>query len=142
MHRSNAHQQFIDYLRSEGKNITPERLDILDTVIKQKAHFKIDDIIHIMTQSDKPISRATVYRTIKTIEEAGLVKYLHSINDEKIYELQEEHHDHMICESCGRIIEFHDKDLEKLQDEICRSHGFSPQRHTMKIFGVCERCKG
>jgi Fur family transcriptional regulator, ferric uptake regulator len=142
MNRNKAHQQFIDYLRSEGKNITPERLDILDTVIKQKTHFKIDDIIHKMTKSDKPVSRATVYRTIKTIEDAGLVKYLRSINDEKIYEVQKEHHDHMICESCGRIIEFHDTELEKLQDEICSSHGFSPQRHTMKIFGICEECKG
>lgn len=141
MNRYKAHQQFKDYLRSTCKNVTPERLDILDEVLKHKGHFKIDDIILKMSSLKKPISRATVYRTIKTIEEAGLVKYLRSINDEKIYEVQKEHHDHMICEVCGKIIEFHDSDLERLQDSICESHCFTPQRHTMKIFGVCENCK-
>ena len=141
MKKKTAHEQFIAYLRSEGKSITPERLNILDEVLSQKAHFKIDDIIDKMGCAEKRISRATVYRSIKTIEDAGLIKYIRSINDEKIYEVQKKHHDHMICESCGKIIEFHDKDLETLQDSICESHGFTPQRHTMKIFGICEKCK-
>jgi Fur family ferric uptake transcriptional regulator len=94
-----------------------------------------------MANSEKKISRATVYRSIKTIEDAGLIKYLRSINDEKIYEIVEEHHDHMICEKCGKIIEFYDLELEALQDSLCKSRGFSPKRHTMKIFGVCEECK-
>ncbi len=118
MNKNKAHEIFIDYLRSEGKNITPERLEILDEVLRQKSHFKIDDIILKMATSRNPVSRATVYRSIKTIEDAGLIKYLRSINDEKIYEIVKEHHDHMICESCGKIIEFHDKELEKLQNDI------------------------
>ncbi|MCK4530648.1 MAG: transcriptional repressor [Candidatus Marinimicrobia bacterium] len=141
MKKKTAHEQFIAYLRSEGKNITPERLHILDAVLNQKAHFKIDDMIEKMSCAKKRVSRATVYRSIKTIENAGLIKYIRSINDEKIYEVQKEHHDHMICESCGKIFEFHDKDLETLQDLICESHGFTPKRHTMKIFGICEKCK-
>ena len=141
MNRQNAHHVFKNFLRTSGKNITPERLDILDEVLKHRGHFKIDDIIIKMSTVEKPVSRATVYRTIKTIEEAGLVKYLRSTNDEKIYEVQKEHHDHMICEICGKIIEFHNEELEKLQDAICDSHGFTPQQHTMKIFGICNKCK-
>ena len=141
MKKKNPHEQFVSYLRSEGMNITPERLNILDEVLAQKGHFKIEDIIEKMSCAVKSISRATVYRSIKTIEEAGLIKYIRSINDEKIYEVQKEHHDHMICESCGKIIEFHDHDLERLQDSICESYGFMPKRHTMKIFGICEKCK-
>jgi Fur family ferric uptake transcriptional regulator len=141
MNRNSAHLVFKDFLRNSGKNITPERLDILDEVLKHRGHFKIDDIILKMSTVKKPVSRATVYRTIKTIEEAGLVKYLRSINDEKIYEVQKEHHDHMICEMCGKIIEFHNEELETLQDAICDSHGFTPQQHTMKIFGICNKCK-
>lgn len=133
--------RFTDFLRSKRKNITPERMDILSEVLKQKGHFKIEDIILKMSIAQNPISRATVYRTIKTIEEAGLIKYIRSINDEKIYEVQTEHHDHMICEKCGKIIEFHNEELEALQNAICQSYGFTPCRHTMKIFGLCEDCK-
>ena len=140
MKKKIAHDIYIDFLRSQGKSVTPERLDILDEVLNQKCHFKIDDIILKMGNAQKRISRATVYRSIKTIEESGLIKYLRSINDEKIYEIVEEHHDHMICESCGRIIEFHDRDLESLQDAVCDAYGFKPSRHTMKIFGQCESC--
>ncbi len=141
MSKNDPHEQFVIYLRSEGMNITPERLNILDEVLAQKDHFKIEDIIEKMSCAEKRISRATVYRSIKTIENAGLIKYIRSINDEKIYEVQKEHHDHMICESCGKIIEFHDLALETLQDSICESHGFVPNRHTMKIFGICKNCK-
>ncbi len=131
---------FQEFLRSKRKNITPERMDILAEVLKQESHFKIDDIIGKMAEAKKPVSRATVYRTIKTIEEAGLIKYIHSINDEKFYEVEEDHHDHMICEICGKFIEFHNDELEALQTSICKSKGFKPSRHTMKIFGVCKNC--
>jgi Fur family ferric uptake transcriptional regulator len=140
MNRKIAHKLYTEFLRREGKNVTPERLYILDEVLGQSCHFKIEDIIFKMANSKQPVSRATVYRSIKTIEEAGLIKYLRSINDEKIYEVVKEHHDHMICEKCGKIIEFHNSKLEALQDSICESHGFAPQRHTMKIFGICAEC--
>lgn len=141
MNRKNAHEIYMDFLRSGGRNITPERLDILDQVLNEKSHFRIDDIISKMARSSKPVSRATVYRSIKTIEDAGLIKFIRTINDEKIYEVIEEHHDHMICEHCGSIIEFHDLELESLQDTICESYGFKPKRHTMKIFGICKNCQ-
>lgn len=132
--------RFKDFLRSKSKNITPERMNILSEVLDQKGHFKIEDIILKMSKAKDPISRATVYRTINTIEEAGLIKYIRISNDEKVYELQTEHHDHMICEKCGNIIEFYDVELETLQNAICESRKFTPCRHTMKIFGLCEDC--
>ena len=140
MKKDIAHRHYTEYLRSQGKSVTPERLEILDEILELSAHFKIDDIILKVTNSETKISRATVYRSIKTIEEAGLIKYLRSINDEKIYEVVEEHHDHMICEICGNIIEFHNKKLESLQNSICEQQGFTANRHTMKIFGVCKSC--
>ncbi|MCK4813379.1 MAG: transcriptional repressor [Candidatus Marinimicrobia bacterium] len=141
MSDQHALQQFIDFLQAEGKNITRERLDIFNEVLRQKSHFQIKDIIRKKNTSKHRISRATVYRTIKTIEEAGLIKYIRSINDEKIYEVVKGHHDHMICEACGKIIEFYDRDLEDLQNTICNSYHFTPVRHTMKIFGICENCR-
>jgi Fur family ferric uptake transcriptional regulator len=141
MDKRPAVRQLIDFLHVEGMNVTRERLDILDEVLRQKTHFSIEDIIRKKSEGKQPVSRATIYRTMNTFEQAGLIKSIRTIRDEKIYEVVKEHHDHMICESCGKIIEFHDPELEALQDHICLTHQFTPTQHTMKIFGVCADCK-
>jgi len=141
MNKQIAFRQFRDYLHREGKNITSERLCILEAVMGKKGHFRIEDIIDAKSGGRKPVSRATVYRTIKTIEAAGLIKYIRSIHDEKIYEVVKEHHEHMICEACGKIIEFHDAELESRQRKICRDHDFLPRQHSTKIFGICQACR-
>ncbi|MDZ7822218.1 MAG: transcriptional repressor [Candidatus Marinimicrobia bacterium] len=66
---------------------------------------------------------------------------MRSVNDEKIYEVVKGHHEHMICESCGAIIEFHNEELESLQQKICEDHHFLPKRHSTKIFGICASCR-
>lgn len=141
MQSSPEYRQLSEYLHACGKNITPERMEVLSLVLKQKGHFKIEDILREGAKLKKSISRATVYRSLKTIEEAGLIRYIRSINDEKIFEFVRGHHDHMICEHCGKIIEFHDQALEDLQDQICESRDFEPSRHVMKIFGTCSECR-
>jgi Fur family transcriptional regulator, ferric uptake regulator len=141
MNKRPAVRQLIDYLHTEGKNVTRERLDILDEVLSRKGHFSIEDIISKKSGGESPVSRATIYRTMNTFEQAGLIRSIRSIHDEKIYEIVKEHHDHMICESCGKIIEFHDPGLEALQDHICKLNHFTPTQHSMKIFGICEDCK-
>lgn len=142
MQSSPEYRQLREYLHACGKNITPERMEVLSLVLKQRGHFKIEDIIREGTKKKNKISRATVYRSLKTIEDAGLIKFIRSINDEKVFELVRGHHDHMICEHCGKIIEFHDQALEDLQNKICKSKGFIPSRHVMKIFGTCPDCRG
>jgi Fur family transcriptional regulator, ferric uptake regulator len=142
MQSAPEYRQYQAYLHEGGKNITPERMEVLSLVLQQKGHFKIEDIIRDSGKKKRVISRATIYRTLKTIEDAGLIKFIRSIHDEKIYEVVRGHHDHMICEHCGRIIEFHDSKLEALQDDICTARGFTPSRHVMKIFGTCSRCRG
>lgn len=141
MQSSPEYRQLSEYLHTCGKNVTPERMEVLSLVLKQKGHFKIEDILREGAKRDKTISRATVYRSLKTIEDAGLIRYIRSINDEKIFEFVREHHDHMICEHCGKIIEFHDRGLEDLQNQICKSRDFEPSRHVMKIFGICSECR-
>lgn len=126
------------FLQDKKMNVTPERFEILDIILKFEGHFKIDDVL---TASGNSVSQATLYRTIKTIEDAGIIKSIRFQQDEKVYEVSQQHHDHMICTVCGDIIEFYDKDLEELQNAICERHGFTPKNHIMKIFGVCEKCR-
>ncbi|MDZ7797870.1 MAG: Fur family transcriptional regulator [Candidatus Marinimicrobia bacterium] len=141
MNKESAFRRFKNFLQDEGKNITRERLEILDGVLEQKGHFKIEDIIGKMRTCKQPVSRATVYRTIKTIENAGFIKHIRSIHDEKVYEVIKGHHEHMICELCGKIIEFHSEELEALQQKICDDHDFLPGSHSTKIFGICASCR-
>ncbi|MDD3965686.1 MAG: Fur family transcriptional regulator [Candidatus Neomarinimicrobiota bacterium] len=141
MYQSPEYRQLTDYLHVQGLNVTPERMEVLSLVLKQKGHFRIEDLIRNSARRKKSISRATIYRSLKTIEQAGLIKSIRSINDEKIYEIVKGHHDHMICEQCGAIIEFHNSELESLQDRICNSRNFTASRHVMKIFGICSACQ-
>jgi len=141
MYSSPEYREFRDYLHANGMNVTPERMEVLSLVLKQKGHFRIEDLIRNSARRKKSISRATIYRSLKAIEQAGLIKSIRSIHDEKIFEIVKGHRDHMICELCGAIIEFYDLDLESLQDKICDSQDFLPSRHVMKIFGTCSICR-
>jgi Fur family ferric uptake transcriptional regulator len=96
-----------------------------------------------MREKGKKISRATVYRTLELLTDCGLVGRVR-LNEEKYrYERlhKGEHHDHMICTSCGRIIEFVDPRIEKLQDAVCEKYGFVPTSHSHQIRGLCSSCQ-
>ena len=91
----------------------------------------------------KPVSRATVFRTLGRLVEAGVLRR-HPLSDGRaFYEpaLGREHHEHLICAECGKILEFVQEEIERLQDEVCREHRFRPLRHTLQIYGVCEACQ-
>jgi Fur family ferric uptake transcriptional regulator len=89
------------------------------------------------------ISRATVYRTLALLEQGGFVQGLDLGRESgTLYEhtLGHEHHEHMICLECGRIIEFVDAELERVQEAVVRRHGFQPRGHRLNVFGTCAAC--
>ncbi|HIQ48492.1 MAG TPA: transcriptional repressor [Aquifex aeolicus] len=124
--------------------ITKSRLDMIDIIADYKKHFEIEELVNwISTRSDKKVSRSTVYRTVKLLEEFGAIKEVIKKNNKTIYEfvVGRSHHDHLVCTECGKIIEFVNEDIETLQDEICRQYGFKPIHHRLEIFGLCEECQ-
>ncbi|MBU1006031.1 MAG: transcriptional repressor [Candidatus Omnitrophica bacterium] len=134
---------FIGYLKKKGLKLTVQRKIMLDVFLKTERHLSVEGLYNIAKKKDKSIGQATVFRTLKVLQDAGIAKEVDIGDGKKRYERQygREHHDHLICVKCGVFIEAVDPRIEKLQDELCRKHGFKPQRHKMEIFGVCKKCR-
>lgn len=90
------------------------------------------------------MGRATVFRTLRLFEDLGLCRRISPTQALGLFEPgnRTPHHDHMVCLRCGRIVEFFNPDIERLQDAEARRHGFLPVRHALEIAGYCRRCKG
>lgn len=132
-----------DFLKKTGLKLTPERQTILRVVFEIHKHFDADELVDILRQKGKRISRATVYRTLDLLVKSGLIRAMQLTESKRVYEhiVGHEHHDHMICTQCGRIIEFDDGFIETLQQKVCDRMGFQPERHSLRIFGRCDKCR-
>lgn len=136
-------EEFVDFLKKHHQKITKSRLELLDIIANYKKHFEIEELVTYIQRTKKLASRATIYRTIKLLMDFGVIKEIIKQNNKTIYEFcpSESHHDHLICTSCNKIIEFLNEDIEKLQEEICKSHKFLPTHHRLEIFGLCKECQ-
>lgn len=134
---------FIDYLRKKDLKLTDQRKIILDVFLKTERHLSVEDLYNIAKKKDSSIGQATAFRTLKLLCEADIAKEVDLGDGKTRYEHKygHEHHDHLVCLECGRFIETMDPKIEKLQDELCKKHGFTPQRHKMQIFGICKKCR-
>lgn len=138
-----AHDILVQHLKS-GKKLraTPERFAILDTVMATQGHFDAEDLYYRLITAGVKVSKATVYNTLDLLQQAGLVsKYRFGENMSR-YEkaFGRPRHHHLICLSCGDIIEFESDKLERIQDEVCTEKDFAPRSTTLQIFGTCARC--
>ena len=137
-------QEFEKFLRSRHLRMTAGRRRILEAVFSIHGHhFDADELHARLKNEGSGVSRATVYRTLDLLAASGLVAKAHFGEDQARYEqiYGHHHHDHMICEGCGRIIEFSNLEIEALQERVCAEHGFRASRHSLRIFGLCARCQ-
>jgi Fur family ferric uptake transcriptional regulator len=143
VHSAEAHR-FEAYLRSKKLKLTGERMDILAAIFQKDSHFDAEALHSELKQLGHDISRATVYRTLDLLVQCGLVRKSSLGSSHANYEAarEDEHHDHLICLNCNKVIEFYRPDLESLQDEICREQQFRPLHHSLQIFGICSNCVG
>jgi len=140
---ASALQVFVDYLRKKHLKLTDQRNTILNVFLKTERHLSVDDLYDIVRKKDSSIGHATVFRTLKLLSEAGIAKEVNLGDGKTRYEhkYDHEHHDHLVCLECGKFIEAVDSKIEKLQEELCKRHGFVPQQHKMEIFGICKKCR-
>jgi Fur family ferric uptake transcriptional regulator len=136
-------EAFTAFLGERGLRLTPERQRILRVIAGSAGHFGPDELVGWLKKGRGPVSRATVYRTLELLLEAGLVGRLElgSLGVRYERELGREHHDHLACLSCGKLFEFTSPEIERLQDEVCRKLDFEPVRHLHRIMGVCGPCR-
>ena len=131
------------YLANHGLKMTQQRQLIAQTFFETDDHLSISELYTEIKKKRSNIGFATVYRTIKLFEECGLAVPRHFGHGEAKYEqdFEVKHHDHLICTGCGKIIEFHNRHIENLQDKIAQTHGFKLQHHHHNLYGECKNCQ-
>jgi Fur family transcriptional regulator, ferric uptake regulator len=131
------------FLKKKDLKYTPERKEIIEAIIKLQKHFDAEDIYQQLRKNKSDVSLATVYRTIPLLIDSGLIVETLHCRDKVLYEksYNKKHHDHLVCINCGKIIEFYNEDVERLQDEICRKYQFVATEHRLGIKGYCKECQ-
>ena len=135
-------EQFLQFLHGRGQRVTGERLALFEEIFSQHGHIDAEALLDAMKARGLKISRATVYRNLDLLVESGLARKQRLGSRGFLYEHVHagQHHDHLVCTGCGRVVEFVSPGIAALQGEICRAHGFVPMRHTLEISGLCNRC--
>ncbi len=131
-------------LREHELKATTQRVALLKLLDATHEHFDAEEIYLELLKKQKNVSRATVYRSLEALVEQDLVTKLDFGDGRMRFERSkgdDEHHDHLICEKCGKVIEFFNLEMEAQQLAVCEEHDFTPSVHTMHIFGICSDCK-
>lgn len=127
----------------KGLKSTRQREVILEEFLSVGSHLSTEELYLRLRRKNPRIGYATVHRTLKLFAECGIAEQRHFGDGQARYEASDldEHHDHLICTSCGKIVEFEDPRIEQLQDEVARQHGFSIVRHRLELYGCCASCR-
>lgn len=111
-----------------------------------KGHFRLEDLSTRLTADGIRLSQATLYRSLPLLEEACVIRRaLHlqtTARDGVVFEhVDEAHHDHLVCATCGLMVEFEYPAIEVLQEAVAQDHGFVLKRHHLELVGICARCR-
>jgi Fur family ferric uptake transcriptional regulator len=140
---SEEQEVFLAHIQKKGLKRTAQRDLILDVFLRTERHLSNEDLYRLVKEEDSSIGQTTVYRTLKLLSEAGLAREVRFGDGRTHYEhnYKHEHHDHMICSECGKIIEFYSAELEALQDAMAAKHRFEVTQHLLRIIGICAECR-
>lgn len=132
-------------LRRAGLKVTLPRIKILELLENaQHHHMSAEDVYKSLIEQGEDVGLATVYRVLTQFEQVGIVQRHNFENNLSVFEIaRDEHHDHLVCDQCGKIVEFYDKDIEKLQEKVADEFGFQLSGHSLILYGVCneETCR-
>ncbi len=134
---------FDDHIQASGLRRTGQRDLILEIFLSTEDHLTSEDLYRLVVRKDPSVGHTTVYRTLKLLTEAGLAREVRFGDNKTYYEhhYNHDHHDHMICTECGKVIEFFSADIESLQDQMADKFGFKPTHHSLRMWGVCSDCQ-
>ncbi len=132
-------------LLERGHKLTPQRWAIIAIfLMNQDRHLSADDVFTALKETHPNNGIATVYRTLDLLEEIGVLKKLDFGDGRARYELadaEDRHHHHLVCTSCGKILEFEDELLDSLHQAIETKTGFKIRDHVAKFYGLCAECQ-
>ena len=143
MGRTKTKDKFREFMLEKGLKSTRQREAVLDEFLRAGSHLSTEELYLRLRRKNPRIGYATVHRTLKLFAECGIAEQRHFGDGQARYEASDldEHHDHLICIRCGKIVEFEDPRIEQLQDEVARQHGFTIERHRLELYGCCESCR-
>ena len=135
--------RFVAYLREHNLPVTAQRLAIAETLLTSHRHLSAEEVAQEVTAAGRKVGTATVYRTIDTLLESGLVVERDFGEGFRRFEPARDipHHEHLVCTQCGKVEEFRDERLERMTTIVAESRGFARQRHRLVIHGVCKDCQ-
>lgn len=129
---------FRRFIRKQGLKFTPERAMILDAVLAKEGVFEADQLLYEMREAGHRVSKATIYRTLKHLIEAGIITEILLDNKQAHYQLSFGRlpRGHLVCVETHRVVEFDTPNLDALRDKVCAEHGFDPVSFRFVVYGV------
>ena len=136
-------EKFKTRLRKKGQKVTLQRIAIFEEMAEDRGHRESEEIYIAIKSRNMHVSRATVYRTLDILVQNNFVRKLNLGDGRARYEskIDSHHHDHMICNCCGQIIEYVDYEIEKLQEIVAKKYDFILKSHIHQLFGICKECQ-
>lgn len=130
-------------LRKAGLKVTLPRVKILQIMESSETkHLNAEDVYKALIEAGEDVGLATVYRVLTQFETAGLVMRHHFEGGSSVFELTSiDHHDHIVCQTCGSVEEFFDEVIEDQQEKIAEKYGFRITDHSMYLYGICKDCQ-
>lgn len=137
-------RQFVSYMRKKRLKSTEQRDVIARVFFETRGHVTIEELLASSRSELPSIGYATVYRTLRLLTECGLAAMRRFGEGGTVFEAAGDtaHHDHLICVECGHVLEFENDEIEKLQEQVARSFGFSLVRHKLELYGMCPKARG
>lgn len=134
---------FVRYLRAHNLPVTAQRLAIADVLLRADRHLSAEEVAGEVTAQGRKVGTATVYRTIDTLLESGLIVERDFGEGFRRFEPARDipHHEHLVCSVCGKVEEFRDERLERMTTIVAESRGFARQSHRLVIHGICRDCQ-
>ena len=136
------HLEFEEYLKKQELKYTRQRKDIVDFIFKIHGHFEVESLLDQLHRKEVKVSRGTVYSSIKLLVGSGLIRKIRTPQNQVFYEhvFGHDHHDHLICTNCQKVIEFSDDIIETRQIEVAAEYGFKVLSHAHNLYGLCSDC--
>ena len=138
-----AKEKFDHFISKKGLRRTAPRDIVAKIFLETEKHVSTEELYNIVHKKHENIGYATVSRTMKLLEEADLCRKV-DFGDGVVrfeHKYKHQHHDHLVCTGCGKLVEIYDEKLEKIQDQLVKEHGFMQESHRLNIYGLCPKCR-
>lgn len=133
-------ERILALLRADGGRVTTARRALIEALLAARAHVTADDLAARVQAAHPEVHRSTVYRTLDALERLGVVVHSHLGHGGGVYHLADERHQHLVCETCGAVVELPDAELVPLARAVRKRYGFTIEPGHFALVGTCRTC--